>query len=223
MDVAERRDYQLRWKDQRAGRRYDCLCGCGFKTARPESYRRRHAPQGTQFTAVADDHALVHTDKYRRDEAGKWFYWHERAQRRLYSVYAMACEGCGQRFLTRHRTRDRYCTRSCSAVHRPHIYRGERHHNWKGGRSVNPAGYVVLTVDTHPKGVLEHRVVMESLLGRPLMPHENVHHINGDRSDNRPANLELWSSSQPSGQRVVDKIAWAREIIALYGGLEATA
>ena len=52
---------------------------------------------------------------------------------------------------------------------------------------------------------------------RPLLACETVHHINGVRSDNRPENLELWSSSQPKGQRVADKVQWAREILALYG------
>lgn len=63
-----------------------------------------------------------------------------------------------------------------------------------------------------------HRIVMQDILGRELMPGENVHHINGKRYDNRPENLELWSSSQPKGQRVEDKLRWAREIIAIYGG-----
>jgi hypothetical protein len=67
------------------------------------------------------------------------------------------------------------------------------------------------------KKYLQHREVMETKLGRKLVKGENVHHINGQRADNRIENLELWSTHQPAGQRVSDKIIFAKEIIARYG------
>lgn len=83
---------------------------------------------------------------------------------------------------------------------------------------INSWGYVQ-TVCPDGRHRVAHRLVMEEMLGRELTKEESVHHKNAVRTDNRPENLELWTRYQPRGARVVDKVAWAREILALYGHL----
>jgi hypothetical protein len=78
----------------------------------------------------------------------------------------------------------------------------------QGNRYVNNQGYVILKWyrDGSQVTILEHRQVMEQVLGRELYPFENVHHKNGIKTDNDPGNLEIWVRSQPAGQRLEDQI-----------------
>lgn len=64
--------------------------------------------------------------------------------------------------------------------------------------------------------IFEHRLVMTQMIGRALLPGENVHHKNGDPMDNRPENLELWNTTQPAGQRPADKVEYAIQILTMY-------
>lgn len=106
-------------------------------------------------------------------------------------------------------------------------HQGKTSFAWKGGKH-KENGYVMIWNPTHPnaKGghnksyVAEHRMVMSNYLGRPLLRSEQVHHKNGHRDDNRIENLELWSTSQPAGQRIKDKLEWAKEFIKLYENTE---
>lgn len=72
--------------------------------------------------------------------------------------------------------------------------RGKDHPRWKGGIYYNDQGYRLIWSPDHPKKdkrgyVREHRLVMEKILGRFLRHDELIHHINGNKTDNRERNL----------------------------------
>ncbi len=89
------------------------------------------------------------------------------------------------------------------------VQSGEKHFCWKGGRTTDKDGYVLVYTPDHPhanqqRRVREHRLVMEQHLGRYLEPGEVVHHLNDLRDDNRLENLELFSSN---GEHLAETLA----------------
>jgi HNH endonuclease len=88
----------------------------------------------------------------------------------------------------------------------------------RGAGSRTRHGYRVITVNG--RQVLEHRYVMEQHLGRPLRKSETVHHRDGNRSRNTIDNLELWTGTQPSGQRAVSGLIDAAVRLLNYFALK---
>ena len=114
---------------------------------------------------------------------------------------------------TYERKPEMYSTRRTpySAARVEHLRALRRAQRNPAARFRNAAGYILMPMYAddplfmgHPVE-LEHRVIMARRLGRPLTRGENVHHINGVKNDNRPENLELWTSPQPTGVRASDQ------------------
>jgi hypothetical protein len=111
--------------------------------------------------------------------------------------YYIICKSCGKRkfifdigISKIKQGWGKFCSKSCS---KKLIY----HPNWKGGRTKETGGYILIKIPTHPfatcRGyVREHRIIIEQKIGRFLKPQEEVHHCNGNRADNRLDNLMLF-------------------------------
>lgn len=178
-----------------------CECGCGEQITPKKHHRRDGYPRFLSGHYSRVSHPMQGTGMVPRPEeipSG----WCECGcgQRtpvaKISSARQRQFKGYPVRFISGHNTRK---TRQVATA--PSEVTATAH--WVQGR------YMVIYAPNHPnarKGgeVMEHRLVMEVTLGRFLEPHEQVHHRNGDRADNRPENLELWKRSQPSGVRAAD-------------------
>lgn len=135
------------------------------------------------------------------------------------------CVNCGKES-QRHRnhcgrvyTQQKLCSKQCKNEWVSKVYREK--HGLPKITSRMRRKYVTLNIPAQNgqparKDVLEHRYVMTQHIGRELLPEETVHHRNGDRTNNSLENLELFSGRHGPGQRVIDKVTFAAEILRLY-------
>lgn len=136
----------------------------------------------------------------------------------------LSCKLCGKIvYVPKYRLKTfSYCSRKCSAqlAYKNRIYkplskeikdkisnnltgrfRGEDSPHWKGGRILYADGYIYIYSSNHPYKdshgyVFEHRLIVEKEIKRYLLPSEHIHHINGNKQDNRIENLKILTNSE---------------------------
>ena len=81
---------------------------------------------------------------------------------------------------------------------------GKNNYNWKGGKSKNLAGYIVVNRTKE----YEHRIIVEKYLKRKLTSDEQVHHLNGIKDDNRINNLVVVDKKDHARKHFVKNKVW---------------
>ena len=161
-------------------------------------------------------------ERFKQDESGQWWHLQNVAAGYWCRIASRVCPVCHEEYLAPYRAKSQEtgcCSKSCgirwSHSQNPGRLAGEKSGRWLGGRREDHNGYVLITdraaylrhggKSPTKATVMEHRLVMEAMIGRPLTKNEQVHHKNGIRNDNRPDNLELWVVQQPVGARVMEQ------------------
>lgn len=188
------------------GRKHDSH---GYCETHARQFKQYGTPGSRQRVAIRNldlemliDPTTVDPTRFHQSEDGKWWAGHGNHRE---AVTAWRCRQCGEPFLGRSVDAPSHCSKVCAGKTRTETAKTNRQGK-QGRRYRDHAGYIYVYVPDHPWAnkagkVAEHRLVMEKRLGRYIEPHEQVHHMNGVRNDNRDENLELWVVSQPHGTR----------------------
>jgi len=136
-----------------------------------------------------------------RQKGSKNIKWNKEELERLYWVERMSCHQIAQKYGTVYQAVLKVMQRF-GMPRRSHSEATGKdlHYRWQGGRYMTSTGYVLISEPNHHRAnkagyVLEHISIWERHYGRKLKRGEIIHHLNGDKADNNPLNLQAFTKS----------------------------
>lgn len=167
--------------------------------------RRRYevgesAAQIGKATGVHGGTVLYHLKRMGIARPQKRIDWPIEQMRHWYEVDGLTLQQIADRLGQNQKVVNKVAKKNGFQLRRTGPKSGSEHPGWKGGRTTDKGGYTLVYMPDHPRSnsngyIREHRLVMEQVLGRPLLPTEVVRHIDDNPSNNSPDNLRLYQSN----------------------------